>query len=72
MSPLARRIADAVHRNAPSVYCFTCLAAQQGAKEHDVRAVALVLVVREGLRLARHVCSRCHRWGEALAVQKLA
>ena len=72
MSLIAQRIADTIHQNSPSVYCFTCLAAQQGVKEHDVRAVAVVLVVRQDLRLVRQVCSRCHGWGEAVAAQKLA
>jgi hypothetical protein len=72
MSHLAQRIADAVHHNSPYLSCFACLAAQLRVKEHDVRAAALILIVRGGLRLVRRVCSRCHQSGEALAVQKLA
>jgi hypothetical protein len=72
MSPIAQRIAHAVYQNSPNSYCFACLAAQQGVKEHDVRAIALVLIVRAGLRLGRRVCSRCQRSGEALFAQKLA
>jgi hypothetical protein len=72
VSPLAERIAHAVYQNSPNSYCFTCLAAQQGVKEHDVRAVALVLLVRAGLRLVPRVCSGCQRPSEALVVQKSA
>lgn len=72
MNPLAQRIADAVYQNSPHLYCFACLAAQQGVNEHDVRAVALVVILRGGLQLVRRVCSRCHRSGEALAPQKVA
>jgi hypothetical protein len=62
----------AIHQNSPRVLCFACLAAQQGLKEHDVRAVALVLVVRTGLQLARRACSRCRRPSEALVARRLA
>jgi hypothetical protein len=72
LSPLAQRIADAVHKNQPRPFCFACLAAQEGVREHDVRAVALVLIVRAGLRLVQRVCSRCQRAGETLAARKLA
>jgi hypothetical protein len=30
MSPMAQRVANAVHHNSPHVLCFNCLAAQQG------------------------------------------
>jgi hypothetical protein len=72
MSPLAQRIANAVSQNSPNVLCFRCLAAQQGLNEHDVRAVALVLVVRAGLGLVRRVCYSCRRTDEVLASQKVA
>ena len=70
MTPFAQRIATAVYDNSPALFCFACLAAQQGAKEHDVRAVALIAIMRGGLQLVRRVCSRCHRTSEALAPQK--
>jgi hypothetical protein len=72
MTPLAQRIATAVYENSPDLYCFACLAAQQGIKEHDVRAVALIVIMRGSLQLVSRFCSRCHRWGEALAPQKVA
>jgi cytochrome c5 len=72
MTPLAQRIVGAVYQNSPHLYCFACLAAQQGAKEHDVRAVALIVIMRGGLQLVSRICSRCHRSGEALAPQKVA
>jgi cytochrome c5 len=72
VTPLAQRIVGAVHQNSPRSYCFACLAAQQGAKEHDVRAVALIAIMRGGLQLVRQICSRCHRSGEILAPQKVA
>ena len=72
MSPLAERIASAVYQNSPRLYCFTCLAAQLRVKEHDVRAVSVVLVVREGHRLVRRVCSGCGRLGESLVIERLA
>ena len=70
MSHLAQRVAHAVYQNAPHLYCFACLAAQQGLKEHDVRAVALVLVTRGGLRLLRRACASCRRIDEMLAARK--
>jgi hypothetical protein len=72
VSPLAERIAHAVYQNSPNSYCFACLAAQQGVKEHDVRAVALVLLVRAGLRLVPRVCSGCQCPSDALVAQKSA
>jgi hypothetical protein len=66
MSPLAQRVAAAVYQNCPHMLCFTCLAAQQGLNEHDIRAVALVLMARAGLRLVRRVCSLCQRTDEVL------
>ena len=72
MSALAEQIAHAVHQNAPHPYCFTCLAAQQAVNEHDIRAVALVLVARAGLRLAHRVCFRCQWSGEVLVAPKAA
>jgi hypothetical protein len=72
LSPLAQRIAHAVYESSPQLFCFPCLATQLGLKEHDVRAVALVLIVRADLRLVRRVCSRCQRPGEALVAQKFA
>ena len=71
MTALAQRIATAVHANSPDLFCFACLAAQQGAEEHDVRAVALIVIMRGGLELVRRVCSRCHRSRETLAPQTI-
>jgi len=72
MNPLAQRILNAVYENSPQVLCFTCLAAQQGLTEHDVRAAALVLIARAGLGLERQVCSLCQRPDEALIFRKVA
>jgi hypothetical protein len=73
VSPLAQRVADAIRRNGSGVVlCFACLAAQEGLDEHDVRAVALVLVVRAGLSLVRRRCATCGRVDEALIAQKAA
>jgi hypothetical protein len=72
MNPDAQRIAQAVSEKSPQLFCFRCLAAQLELKEHDVRAVATVLIVRAGLRLVRRACSRCHHSGETLVAQKLA
>ena len=72
MRPTAQRVAEAVHQNAPSAFCFTCLARQQALKEHDLRAVALVLVMRAGLRLARRPCSSCRCVGDVLLAQQAA
>jgi hypothetical protein len=72
VSPLAQRIAHAVYQNTPDLHCFACLAERQGVNEHDVRAIALILIMRGGLQLVRRVCSRCQRSGEALAPQKVA
>jgi len=72
MTPFAQRVADAVYRNTPHLYWFPCLAAQQGAKEHDVRAVALIVIMRGGLQLIQGACSRCHRSAETLAPRKVA
>ncbi|HEU4371470.1 MAG TPA: hypothetical protein VFV05_24880 [Methylomirabilota bacterium] len=72
MNLLAHRILGAVHQNSPHVLCFACLAAQQGLKEHDVRAAALVLVVRADLELVQQVCSACRRPDEVLISQRAA
>jgi len=73
MKPIAQRIANAVYQNGPArILCFACLAAQQRMKEHDLRAVALVLMVRADLRVVRRVCSSCRRAGEVLIAQKVA
>jgi hypothetical protein len=72
MSPLAQRVANAVYQNTPHAYCFACLAAQQDLNEHDVRAAALVLIARAGLRLVRRVCYSCRCMNEALIARKAA
>jgi len=72
VSPLAQRVADAIRRNGSVALCFGCLAAQQGLKEHDVRAVALVLTVRAGLQLVRRRCASCRRVDDVLIAQKAA
>jgi hypothetical protein len=73
MSPIARRIAGAVHRNGPGRgLCFACLAAQERVKEHDVRAVALVLMVRAALEVVHRACSSCRGIGEVLVAQRAA
>jgi hypothetical protein len=72
MTPLAQRIANAVYQNSPRVLCFTCLAAQQAVKEHDLRTIALVLMTRAGLRVVRRGCSACQRAGEVLLAQNAA
>jgi hypothetical protein len=72
MTPLAQRVGNAVCQNWPTVLCFTCLAAQQELNEHDVRAVALVLTVRAGLRLSRRLCTSCQRVQETLLAADVA
>ena len=72
MSPLVQRVAAAVYQNSPHVLCFTCLATQQGLNEHEVRAAALVLIARAGLRLVQRVCYACRRTDEMLVSQKAA
>lgn len=71
MGELAQRIAALVH-NQPSGVCFACLARAKRLREHDVRAVALVLITRGGLQLVRRTCLSCHEVGDLLAVQKAA
>jgi hypothetical protein len=73
MSVVAERVAEAVRRNGPrDALCFGCLARQQGLQEHDVRAVALVLVMRRGLDVARRVCAACRRKDEVLVARHAA
>ena len=72
MTPLAQRIIGAVYQNSPHLYCFACLAAQLEVEEHDVRAVALIVIMRGGLQLVSRLCSRCHSSGDTLALQKVA
>ena len=72
MSPLAQSVANAVHQASPHGTCFTCLAALQGLHEHDVRAAALVLIVRAGLELVRGACRSCGRTDEVLVSRKAA
>jgi len=71
MGVLAQQLAALVH-NEPDGVCFACLARAKGLREHDVRAVALVLITRAGLQLARRTCSSCRRTDELLAVKKVA
>jgi len=66
MNPMTARVADAVYQNSPDVRCFDCLAAQQGLSEHDVRAVAVVLVARGRLSLDQRICCACGRTDEML------
>jgi hypothetical protein len=66
MNATAQRVAEAVHANEPATLCFSCLAAQQRMKEHDVRDVAVVLVARAGLGLAQRPCSSCRRVADVL------
>ena len=72
MGTLSEQVAAIVYGAYPRVLCFTCLAAHSGLREHDVRAMALVLIVRRGLELTRGVCSACGREHELLVAQKAA
>jgi hypothetical protein len=72
MNTMAQRLADTVCTNGSRPRCFTCLAAQHSLDEHEVRAVALVLICRAGLGLARRVCASCGRAEETLVVRKAA
>jgi hypothetical protein len=67
---VAQRVVEAVH--AGSEQCFACLAEHSGLDEHDVRAVALVLVCRAGLDLAHRRCSRCGSVEEMLVQRRAA
>ena len=71
MGILAQHVAALVH-NQPSGVCFACLARARGLREHDVRAVALVLIMRGGLVLVRRRCSSCQRADDLLAVREIA
>jgi len=71
-NPLAHRVAEAVHDGGARVLCFRCLAARQDLSEHDVRAVALVLLARAGFGLVRRACSSCRRVGDVLVAQTVA
>ena len=71
MGALAQRIAAAVHYQ-PRGICFACLALASRLREHEVRAAALVLIMRSGLRLVRRTCSSCWRTDDLLAVKKAA
>ena len=66
MSPIAPRIADAVHRSFPRGVCFRCLAVEQDLDVHDVRGAALVVVVRAAVRMVKRPCSVCRRVEEVL------
>jgi hypothetical protein len=72
MSPTAVRVAQAVYRYSPGAVCFSCLAKQEGLQEHDVRAMALVLICRAGLHAVQRSCASCHRLGDTLIAQKAA
>lgn len=72
MTPLAQSIGNLLHQSAPRPLCLSCLALQQGVAQHDVRSVALVLMVRQGVSLVQRTCAHCHRVGEALVAQKSA
>ena len=72
MSSVAQRVVKAVYHNGPGALCFTCLAAQLGLKEHDVRSVALVLTVRAGLRVVRRSCLACRGVAEGLVEDEVA
>lgn len=72
MNALVSRVVAAVHHNAPNVLCFTCLARQEGVREHDVRAAALVLVMRRGLQLVERTCTSCQRADEVLMTRRAA
>ena len=72
MRPNVQRVAQAVYRRSPGAVCFSCLAKEEGLKEHDVRAMALVLIVRAGLHAGRQSCVSCRRLGDALIAQNAA
>jgi hypothetical protein len=67
---VTQRVLEAVHDGGHQ--CFACLAQHAGLDEHDVRAVALVLVCRAGLDLARRRCTRCGAVEEMLVLRQAA
>jgi hypothetical protein len=72
MTPLAQRVANAVYARSPQVLCFSCLAAEQGLDEHDVRGTACVLVARAGLSLVERPCASCRRLKHMLVAEVAA
>ena len=70
VNPIAEAIARAVLQNFPHTLCFHCLAAEQGIKEHDARAAALVLIARDHFDVVRRICHSCQRPEESLVSQK--
>jgi hypothetical protein len=72
MGTLSEHVAAMVYAAYPRALCFGCLAARSGLREHDVRAMALVLIVRSGLDLALGVCASCGREHELLVVRNAA
>ena len=72
MNPLAQRVAGVVSQTAPGVLCFPCLARHHEFPEHDVRAAALVLIMRAGFQLSQRVCSSCRRLDELLSLERAA
>ena len=65
-----QRVAEAVR--ADGQQCFACLAVRNELEEHEIRAVALVLVYRAGLDLAQRRCTRCGALEEMLVPRKAA
>ena len=72
LAAVAHLVAEAVRDSGARVLCFRCLAAQQGLSEHDVRAVALVLLARAGFELVRRACASCQRVEGVLVAQEVA
>jgi hypothetical protein len=72
MNPVAERIANVVYQNTPGAVCFSCLAELEGLREHAVRTVALILMVRAGLHAVRQSCAVCRQVADALTAQKAA
>jgi hypothetical protein len=70
VNPIAEGIARAVLQNFPHTLCFRCLAAEQGIKEHDARAAALVLIARDTFMIVRQVCHACQCTEETLVFEK--
>ena len=65
----AGRFVALLRKDAPFVYCYSCLTDLLHVPEPELRNAVQTLARRPGLRMVLGPCSRCSEPGELLGVQ---
>jgi hypothetical protein len=56
----------------PFTFCIPCMAKQLGAREHDIRESAQLMVLQTRFALEKHVCFACDKFTDTMEIRREA